>query len=127
MLTLGSAADRVVQPGALAEKTRVDEGEAGAVRVGERKMMAVGETVDNRPQVRVEQLAIGGRRSNARNSSAGAGAGIEAGGRFRENSRETNSARSSDSSNSALYIRCSSRFCRRMSMMKAIFGCSAAM
>jgi len=46
-------------------------------------------------------------------------------GRGRAKSRETKSARSPESSISALYIRCVSRFCRRMSNTKAIFGLNA--
>ena len=45
----------------------------------------------------------------------------------RQNSRDTNSARSAESSNSALYIRCRSKFPRLMSTMNAIAGLSAAM
>jgi len=48
-------------------------------------------------------------------------------GRAREKSRERKSARSSDASMSALYIRCCSMFCRRMSKIIAIFGCMATM
>jgi hypothetical protein len=44
------------------------------------------------------------------------------GGRGRENSRDRNSARSVDSSNSALYIRWRRRLPRRMSGMKANAG-----
>ena len=48
-------------------------------------------------------------------------------GRFFVNSRDTKSARSADSSNSALYISCVCRLPRRMSVMNTIFGLSAAM
>ena len=48
-------------------------------------------------------------------------------GRFREKSLDTNSERSLESSNKALYRRWTSRFPCRISMMKAIAGLSATM
>ena len=53
--------------------------------------------------------------------------GVVPAGTGRENSRDRNSSRVGDISISALYIRCSSMFCRRMSTMKAMRGLSAAM
>ena len=47
-------------------------------------------------------------------------------GRFIEKSLDTNSARSADSSKSALYIKCRCRLPRRTSMMNAIAGLTAA-
>ena len=46
-------------------------------------------------------------------------------GRGRAKSRDRKSARSSDSSKRALYIRCSSRLPRRMSTMNAMLGCKS--
>ena len=48
-------------------------------------------------------------------------------GRGREKRRDTNSARSADISNSALYIKWKSKLPRRTSTMNAIFGLSATM
>ena len=48
-------------------------------------------------------------------------------GRGRENSLDMKSARSSDISMIALYMRCCIMFWRRMSMMNAMRGLSAAM
>ena len=48
-------------------------------------------------------------------------------GRGREKSSDRNSARVGESSITALYIRCSSMFWRRMSVMIAIRGFSATM
>ena len=54
-------------------------------------------------------------------------AAVRPSGRFRENRRDTKSARSVDMSKSALYIRCMWRLPRRTSTMIAIAGFSAAM
>ena len=54
-------------------------------------------------------------------------AAVRPAGRFFENRRDTKSARSVDSSKSALYIRCSCRLPRRTSTMKTIDGLRAAM
>ena len=51
----------------------------------------------------------------------------ESRGRGREKSSERKSARVGDISITALYIRCSIMFCRRMSVMIAIRGFSATM
>ena len=48
-------------------------------------------------------------------------------GRGLVNRRDTNSARSADSSNNALYISCTCRLPRRMSVMNAMRGFMAAM
>jgi hypothetical protein len=54
-------------------------------------------------------------------------AALRPSGRFLAKRRDAKSTRSSESSNSALYIRCRSRLPRRTSTMKAIAGLRAAM
>ena len=64
--------------------------------------------------------------ANASKICCGVDEAFSPSGRFRENRRDTKSARSSASSKSALYIRWRSRFPRRMSMMNATDGFRAA-
>ena len=64
---------------------------------------------------------------NAVKMSCAVAAPASPSGRFRENSRETNSTRSEEDSNSALYISCRSMLPRRMSTMNTIRGLTAAM
>ncbi len=77
--------------------------------------------------LRLYSVSLDSTFSYAAKISSTVDADVSPAGRGRQKRRDTNSARSAESSKSALYIRCRSKLPRRMSTMNASEGFSAAM
>jgi hypothetical protein len=76
--------------------------------------------------LRSKATASGSSCWNADRSAPALSRAVVRAGIGRENRRDRNASRVGDISMSALYIRCRSMFCRRMSTMKAMRGFRAA-